>query len=81
MPKSLRCALSTEKYGKLESVMAYFQVQKNNKHTVSKTRLLSFLGRESLDRLQVEIVVEMQVVQILTVNEQIEHVVTLTADL
>lgn len=40
-----------------------------------------YLCGESLDRLQVEVVVQMQVVEVLAVNEQVEHVVTLSADL
>lgn len=40
-----------------------------------------YLGGEGLDRLQVEVIVQMQVVEVLAVNEQIEHVVTLSADL
>jgi len=48
--------------------------------SVAEARLLSFLGRECLDRLQVEVVVEMQVVQVLAVDEQVEHVVTLSTN-
>lgn len=36
---------------------------------------------ERLDWLQVEVVVQMQIVEVLAMNEQIEHVVTLPADL
>jgi len=49
--------------------------------TISETRFLPFLGCQCLNRFQVEIVVKMQVVQILTMNQQIQHVITLTAHL
>jgi hypothetical protein len=48
---------------------------------VSEAGLLALLGRKGLDRLQVEIVIQMKVVEILAVNQEVEHVVTLTADL
>jgi hypothetical protein len=35
---------------------------------VSETRLLALLGRQRLDRLQVQVVVEMEVVQVLRVS-------------
>ena len=40
-----------------------------------------YLCGQCLHRLQVEVVVQMQVVEILTVDEQIEHVVALSANL
>lgn len=40
-----------------------------------------YLCGQGLDRLQVEVVVQMQVVEVLTVDEQIEHVVALPANL
>ena len=40
-----------------------------------------YLCGQCLDRLQVEVVVQMQVVEVLTMDKQIEHVVTLTTDL
>ena len=43
--------------------------------------LLSLLGGECLDRLQVEVVVQMKIVQILAVNEKVQHVVALTTHL
>jgi len=49
--------------------------------SVSESRLLSFFRRESLDGFQVHVVIEMEVVQVLSVNEEVEHVVTLSADL
>jgi hypothetical protein len=48
---------------------------------VSEAGLLALLGRKGLDRLQVEIVIQMKVVEILAVNQEVEHVVTLPADL
>lgn len=40
-----------------------------------------YLSGKSLDRLQVEVVVQMQVVEVLTVDKKIEHIVALSADL
>ena len=48
---------------------------------VTESGFLSFLGGQSFDWLQVEIVVQMQVVQILPVDEEVEHVVPLPAHL
>lgn len=48
---------------------------------VAETRLLSLLGGERLHGFEIEVVVEMQVIQVLAVNEQIQHVVALTAHL
>lgn len=39
------------------------------------------LGGERLDRLQVEVVVQVQIVEVLPVNEKVEHVVALAANL
>lgn len=39
------------------------------------------LGGERLDRLEVEVVVQMQIVEVFTVNEKVEHVVALAANL
>lgn len=53
-------------------------------HETSKDRNASedlYLGGQCLHRLQVEVVVKMQVVEILTVDKQIEHVVALSANL
>jgi hypothetical protein len=49
--------------------------------SVSETRLLPLFGGEGLDRLQVEVVVKVQVCQVLAMNEQIQHVVALPANL
>ena len=48
---------------------------------VAEPALLAFLGGERLHRLQVEVVVEVQVVQVLAVNQQVQHVVPLAAHL
>mmetsp|Transcript_60568 Transcript_60568/g.88729 ORF Transcript_60568/g.88729 Transcript_60568/m.88729 type:complete len:226 (-) Transcript_60568:1127-1804(-) len=48
---------------------------------VSETRLLALFRRERLDGLQVEVVVQMKVIQILTMDKQIEHIVALSAHL
>jgi len=48
---------------------------------VTKARLLALLGGERLHRLEVEIVVKMQVVQVLTMDEEVKHVITLATDL
>lgn len=48
---------------------------------ITKPTLLALLGGECLDWLQVEVVVKMQVVQVFTVNQQIQHIVTLATDL
>jgi hypothetical protein len=48
---------------------------------ISEARLLPLLGGQSLDRFKIEIVVEMEVCEILSVDEEIKHVETLPADL
>ena len=48
---------------------------------VSKTRFLSLFSCQRLDWLQVEVVVKMEVVEVLSVDQEVEHVVTLTTDL
>lgn len=49
--------------------------------TISESRLLTLLRGQSFHRLQVKVVVQMQVVQILAVNEEIQHVVSLSTNL
>lgn len=49
--------------------------------TVAETRLLSLLGGESFDRLEIEVIVQMQVVEVFAVNQEVEHVVALAAHL
>jgi len=48
---------------------------------VAEAGLLTLFGGECLDGLEVEVVVEMEVVEVLAVDEQIEHVVALAAHL
>ena len=48
---------------------------------VTEARLLALLGGERLDGLEVEVVVEVQVVDVLAMDEQVQHVVALPADL
>ena len=48
---------------------------------VAKPRLLPLLGGECLDWLQVEVVVEVEVVEVLAMDEEVEHVVALSAHL
>lgn len=49
--------------------------------SITKPRLLTFLGSQSLDGLQVKVVIKMKVIKVLTMNQEIQHVVTLTAHL
>lgn len=39
------------------------------------------LGGERLDRLEVEVVIQVQIVKVFTMNEKVEHVVALAANL
>mmetsp|Transcript_26458 Transcript_26458/g.83860 ORF Transcript_26458/g.83860 Transcript_26458/m.83860 type:complete len:710 (-) Transcript_26458:29-2158(-) len=48
---------------------------------VAEPRLLALLGRQRLHRLQVEVVVEVQEVQVLARNQEVQHVVALTTHL
>lgn len=48
---------------------------------IAETRLLSLLGSQCLDWLQIEVVIQMEVVQILAVDQQIQHIVALTQNL
>ena len=48
---------------------------------VTKPTLLTLLGGQCLHGLQVEVVVQMEVVQVLTVDQQVQHIVTLSAHL
>ena len=48
---------------------------------VAEPRLLSLLGRQRLHRLQVEVVVQVEVVQVLAMDQKIQHVVALAANL
>jgi hypothetical protein len=48
---------------------------------VAEPGLLALLGGQRLDWLEVEVVVQVQVVEVLAVDQQVEHVVALTAHL
>ena len=45
--------------------------------SVSEPRFLTLFGGERLDWLQIEVEIQMQVIQILSMNQEIQHVVTL----
>jgi hypothetical protein len=48
---------------------------------VTEARLLTLLGRQRLHWLQIKIVVQVQIVQVLAMDQKIEHVVTLSTNL
>jgi len=48
---------------------------------ITEAGLLSLLGGQGLDWLQIEVIVQMKVVQVLPVDQQVEHVVALADDL
>ena len=48
---------------------------------ITKSTLLSLLGGKGLHRLQVKVVVQVKIVQILSVYQEIQHVVPLSANL
>ena len=48
---------------------------------ISESTLFALFGSQSLDWLQIEVIIEMQVIEILSVNQQVEHVIPLSADL
>lgn len=49
--------------------------------SITKTRLFAFLGGESFNGFEVEVVVEMEVVEILAVDKKVEHIVSLATHL
>lgn len=49
--------------------------------SVPEAGLFSLLGRERLDRLEVEVVVQVEVAEALAVDEKVKHVVPLAAHL
>ena len=49
--------------------------------SISKSWLFSLLCRESFDRFQIEVVIQMKIVEVLSVNQQVQHVVTLATNL
>lgn len=48
---------------------------------IPESGLLTFLCCEGFHGLQVEVVVQVQIVEVLSVNQQVQHVVALPADL
>ena len=44
-------------------------------------RLFALFGRQRLGRLQVEIIIQMQILESLAVNQEVQDIVTLSADL
>ena len=48
---------------------------------ISKSRFFALLRRECFNRLQIEVVIQMQVVQIFAMDQQVKHVVTLATNL
>lgn len=65
-----------------KSVVVRCEYEEGRQRTgVSETRLLALLGRERLNRFKVQVVVEVEVVEVLAVDEEVEHVVALPADL
>ena len=48
---------------------------------VAEARLFTLLCRQRFDRFQIEIVVEMEIIEILAMNKQVEHVVALSKHL
>ena len=48
---------------------------------VSETRLFALLGREGLDGLECKVVVEVEVVEVLAMDQEVEHVVALSTHL
>ena len=48
---------------------------------ITEPGLLPFFGSQCFDWLEIEIEVQMEVVQIFTVDQQVQHIVALSADL
>ena len=48
---------------------------------IAETRLLTLLRGECFNRFQIEVIVQMKVIEIFSMNEQIQHVVALPANL
>jgi hypothetical protein len=48
---------------------------------ISKSRLFTLLCRQSLDRLQIKVVIQMEVIQILAMDQQIQHIESLSTNL
>mmetsp|Transcript_2747 Transcript_2747/g.4977 ORF Transcript_2747/g.4977 Transcript_2747/m.4977 type:complete len:318 (+) Transcript_2747:225-1178(+) len=48
---------------------------------IPETALLTFLRRERFRRLEIKVVIQVEIIQLLTIDEQVEHVVTLPTNL
>ena len=48
---------------------------------VTESTFLSLLGGECLDRFQVEVVVQVKIVEVLSVDQEVQHVVPLSTNL
>lgn len=49
--------------------------------SVAEPGLLSLFGGECLDGFQIEVVIKMEIIQVLAMDQKVQHVVTLTTDL
>ena len=49
--------------------------------SVSESRLFTFLRGQRLNRFQIKVVIQMKVVQVLSVDQQVKHVVALATNL
>lgn len=49
--------------------------------TISETRFFTFFCRQCFHRLQIEVIIQMQIVQIFAMNQQIQHIVALATHL
>ena len=48
---------------------------------ITEPRFFPFFGSQSFDWLEIEIEVQVEIVQILTVDQQVQHIVALSTDL
>lgn len=47
--------------------------------SVAKAGFFALFGCQSLHRLQIEVVIQVQIVQVLTVDQEVEHIIALAA--
>ena len=64
-------------YNKLRKTQDFTTKMKS----IAKSAFLAFLCSEGLHWFEVEVVIQMKIIQVLSVNKQIKHVVTLTTHL
>lgn len=64
----------------MDQTWVYFALSCTFLHQLASS-LTGYLCGEGLDRLEVEVVIQVQVVEVLAVNEQVQHVVSLSAHL